>query len=267
MDTIGRKEIATRLREVSHEAAELYKDEPSDYKGRQVKPQVVATAGENQNHIDMVDISLRLAPGKKILDVGIAYGIYAVVMKKYFGFEPYGIDHPDNIRAYCRYPIQKGIPVHECDLHFDAIPFPDNYFDLIIAAEIVEHLLVDPKVVFSKLYSVLKPHGRIIVTTPNFSSLSNIQLMIRGLNPTDPFPDDMPRQHQFTDPRVHPREYTVKEIEKSLSFVGFDIESIRTLLKKGTKNLSWRAQVLRWLMRFTPNHRDRIVAVGAKQNR
>lgn len=265
MDIVSRKAIAATLRDVSNEAAELYKDEPLDYKGRQVKPQAVATTGENPNYIDLVDITLKLASGRKLLDVGIAYGIYAVVLKKYFGFESYGIDHPDNIQAYCRYPTQKGIPVLGCDLHYDPVPFPDNYFDLIIAAEIVEHLLVGPKVLFSKLHPVLKPYGRLIVTTPNFSSLWNIQLMIRGLNPTDPFPDDIPSHFQYTDPRVHPREYTVKEIEKSLLSVGFEILSIRTLCRGGAKNLSWPAKVLRWLMRFTPKHREKIVAVGTKK--
>jgi len=46
-----------------------------------------------------------------------------------------------------------------------SLPFNENVFDVIIAAEIVEHV-ADPKVFIRKLMRVLKPGGLLIVTTP-----------------------------------------------------------------------------------------------------
>ncbi|MDP4283963.1 MAG: methyltransferase domain-containing protein [Bacteroidota bacterium] len=45
------------------------------------------------------------------------------------------------------------------------LPFKKNSFDAIIASEIMEHVY-DPKLFISKLLEVLKPGGKLIITTP-----------------------------------------------------------------------------------------------------
>ncbi len=49
----------------------------------------------------------------------------------------------------------------------DRFPFSDNVFDLVIFAEIIEHLLNDPCRVMREIKRVLKPNGTLILTTPN----------------------------------------------------------------------------------------------------
>jgi ubiquinone/menaquinone biosynthesis C-methylase UbiE len=46
------------------------------------------------------------------------------------------------------------------------IPFPDNRFDLVVSANVLEHLR-DPAVVFDEVYRVLKPNGTFWFKTPN----------------------------------------------------------------------------------------------------
>jgi 2-polyprenyl-3-methyl-5-hydroxy-6-metoxy-1,4-benzoquinol methylase len=46
------------------------------------------------------------------------------------------------------------------------IPFDDNYFDIIISSEVLEHT-PDPILAIKELYRVLKPNGICIITTPN----------------------------------------------------------------------------------------------------
>ena len=45
------------------------------------------------------------------------------------------------------------------------LPFKKNSFDAVIASEIMEHVY-DPKLFISKLGEVLKPEGKLIITTP-----------------------------------------------------------------------------------------------------
>lgn len=46
------------------------------------------------------------------------------------------------------------------------MPFEDNYFDIVISSEVIEHV-PDHKKALSELYRVLKPNGILVITTPN----------------------------------------------------------------------------------------------------
>lgn len=265
MSQANRVVLAQALKEVSLEAAGLYSDEPLDYKGRPVTPRTVLGAGDNSHYVDVIVATLENSHGRKILDVGIAYGIYDIVLQRRFGFEVHGIDHPENVPAYCRFPMQEGIPVIPCDLHHDVIPYRENTFDTVIASEIVEHLLLPPKAFFANLHPVLKPGGKLIITTPNFASLRNILSLIKGDNPTDTFPEKpLAFDKTARDRRVHPREYTVSEIVSSLLPAGFEVDSIQTKINQITTKLSLKWRLVKALMRITPKHRDKIIAVGTK---
>ena len=43
-----------------------------------------------------------------------------------------------------------------------------NSFDLILFTEIIEHLTFNPVDMWKGIYRILKPGGKIIVTTPNY---------------------------------------------------------------------------------------------------
>jgi len=50
------------------------------------------------------------------------------------------------------------------------LPFGENTFDCIVASEIMEHLY-DPELFVKKLIYILKPGGKLIITTPNNEKL------------------------------------------------------------------------------------------------
>ena len=266
MSLVKKSQILNFLAESAREASELYSDNPLDYKGHPVTPDLVQAMGNHLHYADMAKIVLENYTGEKILDVGIAYGFYGVVIKRILDVDIYGVDHPANLNSYCRYPVHKGIQVESCDLHFEDLPYPENCFDTVIASEIIEHLLISPKAFFKKLYVVLKPGGKFIITTPNFASLVNVIQIIRCVNPAASFPDDGAKNgQQILDQRVHPREYTVKEIASALEDTGFIISKIQTIREKVETNTSWRLKLLYLLMGLTPKHREKIIAVGTKQ--
>lgn len=267
MSRINEYEVIQSLRAVALEAAAFYSDKPKDYKVRRVTPDGVIGVGKSPHYMDVVKASVENTSGRKILDVGIAYGIYDEVLKRDFDFEVYGIDHPDNISAYCRYPIHQGIPVLPCDLHFDSIPFPEKMFDTVIASEIVEHLFVSAKGFFAKLYPVLKPGGKLIVTTPNFASLRNILFLIKGINPAGIFPDEAQEYDgRVQDSRVHLREYTVQEIETALVAAGFEIFSSLTKTYDAEKEIRLHSRMLNRLMRIIPKRGENIVVIGTRKS-
>jgi SAM-dependent methyltransferase len=48
----------------------------------------------------------------------------------------------------------------------DSIPFDDHSFDLVVLIEVIEHV-IDKDALFQEISRVLKPLGRLFVTTPN----------------------------------------------------------------------------------------------------
>lgn len=98
--------------------------------------------------------------------------------------------------AFTKKLYDKGYDVHACDLSpelfkFDKVeckkvnitdrfPYEDNTFDLIISIEVTEHI-TDHEKLFSESSRILKPDGRLYVTTPNILSMkSRMRFLFRG---------------------------------------------------------------------------------------
>ena len=54
----------------------------------------------------------------------------------------------------------------------EKIPLEDNSIDIIIAGEVIEHL-IDPNKVISEFHRILKSDGILVISTPNICSLVN----------------------------------------------------------------------------------------------
>lgn len=100
-------------------------------------------------------------------------------------------------------------------------PFENESFDVVLFCEVLEHLLMDPLACLREISRVLKPNGRLILTTPNVARLENIARMIQGSNIYDPYSGYGPYGR-------HNREYNRHEIVQMLNYVGFEPEIIYT---------------------------------------
>jgi 2-polyprenyl-3-methyl-5-hydroxy-6-metoxy-1,4-benzoquinol methylase len=67
----------------------------------------------------------------------------------------------------------------ETDLN-EPLPLPAGAFDGIVSTEVIEHL-ENPRAVFRELHRLLRPRGKLLVTTPNQESLRALAaLVVRG---------------------------------------------------------------------------------------
>lgn len=102
----------------------------------------------------------------KILDVGCAYGF--MLQKFPDSFEKFGID----VSEYAISEAKKILPNASLKVGNaeNPLPFPDNFFDIIICNDLIEHL-EKPRIALENILRVLKRDGVLYINTPNFNWL------------------------------------------------------------------------------------------------
>lgn len=121
--------------------------------------------------------SLRLK-NKKILDIGCYDGSLLSMIGG--NNELYGLDASDYSIKESK---KRGINVKQFFFDdVDKIPFDDNYFDLIIAGEVIEHIF-DTDYFLDEVYRLLKSDGHLLISTPNIASLGRRLMLLLGLAP------------------------------------------------------------------------------------
>jgi ubiquinone/menaquinone biosynthesis C-methylase UbiE len=156
----------------------------------------------------------RQEKGSRVLDIGCYVGDVVNQIQQ-MGFQGYGIDiFDENITS-----ARKNYPASTfkvADLNAGKLPFPDNYFDVIWAGDIIEHIY-DTINMFSEFNRVMKPGGRLVCSTPYHGI---IKIMAISLI-------DMKRH--FHPEHPHVRFYTNKSLRMILQKYGFSVKSEKYL--------------------------------------
>ncbi len=151
----------------------------------------------------------------QILDIGVGHG-YTCNLLKYLGrnnftgldLEPQNCLFPD-IREKTRQGDLELIPTK-------ALPFADDSFDLIIMAEVLEHLHpYKIRDIMLDIKRLLTPQGILILSTSNLACIENrVSLIFGGIL--------RHRRGSIID-SCHTREYTHKELLDFFNSIGFNI--------------------------------------------
>lgn len=135
---------------------------------------------------NQLEIYLRLAEGRgklEILDVGCAQGTLALLLAER-GHSVWAVDIRQQFLDYARTRYEKG------DVHFVCGNIMDleldRRFDLILANQIVEHLIY-PFEFTERLAKWLKPGGQLVMTTPNGSYMKNLLPSYSELGPPEQY--------------------------------------------------------------------------------
>jgi len=129
------------------------------------------------------DISSRLLSGfiedgVKILDIGCYDGSMLEVLKKTAKIIDYmGVD-TDSLAL--KEASAKGAKVVKVNFESEALPFEDSSFDIVIIAEVLEHLR-DPAKLIDKAKGMLKATGKILISLPNECTLYHRIKMLLGI--------------------------------------------------------------------------------------
>jgi SAM-dependent methyltransferase len=156
-------------------------------------------------------VRLLLPGGGRVLEVGAAYGVILLALKK-IGYEVAAADMAEGINSYGIPLIRSGVSVLAWDIHKQTCPYSEGSFDVVIATEVLEHLQISLKTAVRRLLAPLSSHGWLVVTTPNLYTLSNLIALIKARNICETFPDEVAlKDDVVVDGRCHPREPTMNE--------------------------------------------------------
>jgi SAM-dependent methyltransferase len=116
----------------------------------------------------------------RILDIGCGDGEFTALLKDAArAKEAFGVELSE---AGAELAQRRNIRAVQLDIDESSFPFPEDYFELIFAGEVIEHLF-DPDHLLEECHRVLKPAGIFIITTRNLSSFYNRITLLLGYQP------------------------------------------------------------------------------------
>jgi SAM-dependent methyltransferase len=127
------------------------------------------------------------------------------------------------------------------NIETEEFPYPDGTFDVVLFGELIEHLAINPVWALAEIHRVLKPDGRLVVTTPNALCIERLENLVTGWRP------DVDRYNPvFGYGARHNREFAAWELRLLLEETGFDVE---TTIVRDLSNTTIGERVRRALLR------------------
>jgi methionine biosynthesis protein MetW len=162
---------------------------------------------------------LELIPGnvKKVLDLGCSIGTLGEQIKNRSHAEVVGLEIDHEMAMAARKKIDKVIVgnIEEIDLNNY---LSNGYFDCIIMADILEHL-INPWEVLKKLVEFMSDGGIIIASIPNIRHYSTIvSLVCKGY---------WPYEDRGIHDKTHLRFFTFKNIKEMFSISGLRVLNVK----------------------------------------
>jgi len=131
--------------------------------------------------------------------------------------------------------------------------WPDTgLHDIVVMAEVVEHLYTSPLFIFKLLKGCMKAGGYLIVQTPNAADLTKRMKLALGVNPYELIREDQSNPGHF-------REYTADELQQYFNGAGLQTEDIKFC------DYWPHSGIRRILEQIVPSFKRGITAVARKQ--
>jgi glycosyltransferase involved in cell wall biosynthesis/2-polyprenyl-3-methyl-5-hydroxy-6-metoxy-1,4-benzoquinol methylase len=145
-----------------------------------------------------------------ILDVGCANGSMGMELKSKLDAEVWGVEYDKDAANVARSKLNR---VLEGDINSILGNLPENYFDTIIFADILEHT-PRPDIILSKIRNNIKRSGELVISLPNVRHWTVIKNLLEG---------DWKYEEAGLLDKTHLQFFTKKSIIRMMSNLNFVI--------------------------------------------
>lgn len=182
-----------------------------------------------------------------VLDLGCDCGWLSTKIKEKFNSEIYGVDINQESLIEAE---KKGINVLHYNLGQKDWPFEDESFDLLIAGDVIEHV-IDTETFVQECYRILKKDGLLIVSVPNINAYYNRLLISLGQYPLwiEAAPNISFAPFNVGWSTGHVRAFNRKAICKLLKYFNFEILKVKGVSGKiPTEMIPRKYKIFSWLL-------------------
>jgi 2-polyprenyl-3-methyl-5-hydroxy-6-metoxy-1,4-benzoquinol methylase len=193
----------------------------------------------------------------RVLDIG-AHWLHQSYLYACDGYEVTAADVPSTLEtdAVRRLACSSGIhllPYHDLANGRAFTQLEDDSFDVILFTEIIEHLAFNPVALWGEVHRILRPGGRVVVTTPNYLAL---RTMLRRWRRQLVRPSGGLSVEQIIRTPTHGhhwKEYTLAELGAYFSLLSPDFVTHKALhVRDYYRSPSWRARAARIVEEAAP---------------
>jgi 2-polyprenyl-3-methyl-5-hydroxy-6-metoxy-1,4-benzoquinol methylase len=181
-----------------------------------------------------------------VLEVGSVPGHLTILLRQ-LGYAVQGVDlAPERLAALWQ---KYDLSVARVDVETQPLPFAAGAFDLVLCNEVLEHLRVNPLYALREMARVLRPGGRLLLSTPNITLLDRLKFLLGRSYQGDPVTEF--QKLEWLGHMGHIRLYERREVVAMLRAAGLTVTAAQT--RGAYVARSWRT----WPLRLLP-WRDRL---------
>ncbi len=228
----------------------------AEWFGRRNAFDFLARDADNVLRLQVVEKLLADPMGQpRLLDLGCGDGRVGERLSR-LGYRVTGMDVSEQALAEA---AERGITPLKGDVSSE-IPVQAGNFDVVFAGEIIEHLF-DTRAFLAEVRRVLKPGGKLVLTTPNLAHLPDRFRLLLGRAPMQVQP-----LHPYL--KLHIRPFAPGTLKRALAEAGLDVQELSSTLvvfrrdPREPEQVRWAS---RWLAKLVPSLGSFLIVVAYRR--